>query len=463
MSNVNIELGKKDQKTVLFANNTLMLACIFFSLCVAICLPGILRTLDYFNLYTIFVVIRSAESALGMLIAGPLGNKFGRKRLLQILIPLEIISAALCGIAGNIFIFGLGIIVLGFVNGILIATTYAVIADVVERPNMGKYFGYAAVVLNVATLITPYLAGRLSDLGIASFTFLVPIPLLVLSYPLFMKSFKNKAFSDAPLDFIGFVLISAAVVAFSIVFSLGGKTIPWTSPIVFVLLGVTAVCVFLMMLHFKKVAVPILDFEIFKNKEFRITSVFSALKIPLFTVFNVFMILYIQDALKMSGSDSGLISIPKTIVTILMPSLLAMILSKRNMRMSILKGSFIVLLITSGILYFSGVNESTYMLFMVASALLGLCDSMQSITLSPYGLSTLPGEKMGSANSLFTFIPAIISTLCTALFGMINDNIGDLTKSFPIMIIISIVAAIISIGLAYTSLPKDKKEVVTEK
>ena len=462
MSNVNIQLEKNERNLVIIANNALMLACIFFSLAVAVCLRGILTSLNHIDLYTIFVVIRSAESALGMLIAGPLGNKFGRKRLLQILIPVEIISAVLCGIAGNIIIFSIGIVTLGIVNGILIATTYAVIADVIERPSMGKYFGYAAIILNVATLVTPLIAGMLTDRGIASFTFLVPVPLLVIAYPLFMKSFKNKAFSDAPLDYIGFFLITVAVAGISIVFSLGGKTIPWTSPIIFILLGMTAVSVVLMSLYFKKVKAPILDFEVFKNKEFTTSAIFSALKIPLFTIFNVFMVLYVQVVLQQSATSSGSFNIPKTIVTVLMPMLLTVVMSKKDIRMSIMKGSFIVLLITSVVLYIAVGTDITFMLFLVASALVGICDGMQSVTLSPYGLSTLPGEKMGSANSLFTFIPAIISTITTALFGMINDNMGDLAKAFPIMCIISIAAAAVSILIAFTRLPKDKQTQVKD-
>ena len=456
---VNIPLAKKNRSFVVIGANCLLLSCFFVSLSAALCLKGILEGFNSINLYAAFVAIRSVESALGMLIAGPLGNKYGRKKVLTILLPLEFVSALICGLSGNFVLFTVAINVLGIVNGTLMATGYAIITDVIEKPNLGKYFGYVATLVNIAMLGAPLIAGALNDLGMASLTFLIPAPFILVSFLATVHSYQNKKFSDAPLDLVGFLLISMAIGCFLVTLSIGGVLVKWTDAPVFILLGIATVSGVLTFRHFQKVDNPILDFKIFKNKQFGQSNIFTALRIPVMTILTVNIILYITTVLKMPNTAAGALSMPKTILTILLPSVFTAFIIKTQRKMFLLKYSFVVALVSCILLSVSFMLDLKYVFLMVtvAAAISGVSESMQSVTLQPYALSTLNGKDLGSANSLTTFIPAVVSSVFTAFFGMINNMAGgNSAVSLPIMAAIALVCSIITVLISFRVIPNDE-------
>ena len=456
---VNIPLAKKNRSFVVIGANCLLLSCFFISLSAALCLKGIMEGFNSMSLYAAFVAIRSVESALGMLIAGSLGNKFGRKKILSILLPIEFISALICGLSNNFLLFTVGINVLGFVNGTLMATGYAVISDIIEKPNLGKYFGYLATLVNIAMLSAPFIAGALSDAGMASITFLIPLPFITIAFIAVVHSYQNKKFSDAPLDMLGFLLISLAIGCFLVTLSIGGAVVQWTDPVIFVLLGVAVVAGFLTFRHFKKIDNPILDLTIFKNKQFGQSNIFTSLRIPVMTILTVNIILYITTVLMMPNTAAATLTMPKTLLTILLPSLFTAYIVKTNKKMFLLKLSFIVYLVSCIVLCVSFMLDLklVFIMITVSAAISGISESMQAVTLQPYALSTLSGKDLGSANSLTTFIPAVVSSIFTAFFGMINNMVnGNSIVSLPIMSAIALAGAIITVLFGLKVIPKDE-------
>ncbi len=453
-----IVLDGKEKKSALFGTLSLMIADFFISLCIAICLPNILGKFDATDLYTPIVVIRSVESALGMLIGGKLGDIFGRKRLVQILVPVLIISGAVCGIALDISTFLIAIVILGFVNGILIVTGFSIVTDIAETSERSAYFGYVSTVTNLAMVATPFIAGALTDLKVPSFTFFVPIPFAAIAYLLLMKNYQNKPVeSTKGLDFIGFTYITIVVASFITILTIGGKQVEWTSPVIIALLVIGVIFTVLMIRNLTKSKNPIIDLHLFKAKSFTVSSILTGLKMPYTTILTVYIVLYIQKVLGQSATSSGMVSLPKTIATILLPVTFVTIMKKRH------KGSFRPLLVYSmaltiiavAVMTFGLGFEIVFILFLVASLLLGIAESMQAVTLQPYGLSEVERHQLGMANSMLTFIPAIVSSFVTAGFGMIlnmyETGVGD---ALPVMGYIALIAAVVSFLITYKYVPE---------
>ena len=102
-----------------------------------------------------YVVAATATTPLW----GKLGDRHGRKRLLQISLAWFVLASAACGMAQDIT----QLIVLRAVQGIaaggLMTLAMASVGDIVAPRERGRYQGYIAAAFSVATVLGPLVGG----------------------------------------------------------------------------------------------------------------------------------------------------------------------------------------------------------------------------------------------------------------------------------------------------------------
>src|SRR5215204_3412746 len=108
---------------------------------------------------TAYVVAAAATTPLW----GKLGDRHGRKRLLQVSLAVFLAASALCGVAQDITMLVVSRTVQGAAAGGLMTLAMAAVGDLVSPRQRGRYQGYIAATFAVATVIGPLVGGALVE------------------------------------------------------------------------------------------------------------------------------------------------------------------------------------------------------------------------------------------------------------------------------------------------------------
>ncbi|HWH66583.1 MAG TPA: MFS transporter, partial [Gaiellales bacterium] len=113
------------------------------------------RVTDLAWLVTAYVVAAAASTPLW----GKLGDRHGRKRLLEISLGMFLAASALCGVAPGIAALIVARAVQGVAAGGLMTLAIAAVGDLVSPRERARYQGYIAATFAAATVAGPLLGG----------------------------------------------------------------------------------------------------------------------------------------------------------------------------------------------------------------------------------------------------------------------------------------------------------------
>src|SRR3954463_15454464 len=160
---------------------------------------------------TAYVVAATASTPLW----GKLGDRHGRKRLLEIALAGFITASALCGFAQDLTQLVLTRAVQGIAAGGLMTLAMASIGDLVSPRERGRYQGYIAATFAAATVLGPLAGGLLVDHASWRWVFYVNLPVGVLA--LAGRAARLPAPEPGPsehrLDLAGAALLAGATCA----------------------------------------------------------------------------------------------------------------------------------------------------------------------------------------------------------------------------------------------------------
>jgi MFS family permease len=131
------------------------------------------RLADVSWVVTAYVVAAAASTPLW----GKLGDRYGRKLLLEVALVVFVATSALCGAAQDITQLIALRAVQGAAAGGLMTLAMASVGDLVAPRERGRYQGYIAATFAVATIVGPLIGGVLVDHASWRWVFLVNLPL----------------------------------------------------------------------------------------------------------------------------------------------------------------------------------------------------------------------------------------------------------------------------------------------
>lgn len=307
---------------------TLLLASLGQTI-VSTALPVIVGELGGLDHLTWVVIAYLLSSTVVAPIYGKLGDLYGRKIVLQFAIAIFLIGAALSAMATSMTFLILARTVQGLGGGGLMVVAMTVVADVIPPRQRGKIQGIFGAVFGVSTVAGPLLGGTIVEHLNWQWIFLINLPLGILALLVISLVLKPKATRVAhKIDYMGFVLLTAALSAFVLATSLGGNTFPWGSPQIIGLMVAAAVSLGLFIWVESRASEPVLPLQLFSNNTFVVTnSVGFLVGMAMFGSIT-FLPMFLQIAKGVSPTNSALQMLPMMIGLIGASTLSGFVMSK---------------------------------------------------------------------------------------------------------------------------------------
>ena len=245
---------------------------------------------------------------------GKLSDLYGRKIMLQAAIAIFLLTSILCAVAtsmGQLVAFralqGLG-------GGGLISMAHATIADVISPRERGRYQAYIAGSFAIASVIGPVIGGLFTDYLTWRWIFWINLPIGAGALFMAERTLQRLVAKRVrhQIDYLGAVLIVAAVCCVLLITTMGGLDVPWNSPLIWGLSVAAVVFLALCLVQESLASEPILPPRLFANGVFVVSNIINLFVAAIMLGGIVLIPLFLQLVYGFQAGDSGLLLIPLT-------------------------------------------------------------------------------------------------------------------------------------------------------
>ncbi len=257
---------------------------------------------------TAYVVAAAATTPLW----GKLGDRHGRKILLEVSLVVFVGASALCAATQDITqLIGMRL-VQGAAAGGLMTLAMAVIGDLVAPRERGRYQGYVAATFAVATIVGPLIGGVLVESASWRWVFLVNLPLGAAALAGLALRLPAPATErpERPLDVLGAALLAAVTSGLMLTCIWGGDRYAWDSAPILALIAATLGLAGGLVAHERRAADPIVPFHLLRTRAVAVASTALFLGTAALFAITVFVPLFLQTTTGASPTEAGLLLVP---------------------------------------------------------------------------------------------------------------------------------------------------------
>ncbi|HXE17217.1 MAG TPA: MDR family MFS transporter [Stellaceae bacterium] len=285
---------------------------------VATALPAMGRALGGLESLSWIVAVYLLTSTASTPIYGKLGDLYGRRLMILIAIFVFSVGSLLCGLAQNMTQIVAFRALQGIGAGGLLSSSQSVIADIIAPRERGRYQAYFSGIYAVATVAGPVVGGLFVDHLSWRWVFWINPPLGVVAFILCRRSLRLLPVPHLrrPIDFIGAVLLIAAVTCWLFVLTSGGRQFPWASPTMMTLIAGGIALAALLVVQERRAPEPLLPPRLFANAIVRQAWLASFVITMAQLATGVLMPSFLQLVLGVSAGQSGLMIVPLMIGTV---------------------------------------------------------------------------------------------------------------------------------------------------
>lgn len=396
-----------------------MFVSMLASTVVSTSLPVILHDLSGDqSAYTWVITATLLTTAISTPIWGKLADLFNRKVLYQVAIVIFVLATAAAGFAQNPEMLIAARAVQGLGAGGLAALSQVLMADIISPRERGRYMGLFGAIMAVATIGGPLLGGAITDAFGWRYNFFIALPLAVVALILVQKTLHavTRPKRKVSIDYLGIVLLSAAVSLLLIWVTNAGKDYDWWSLTTVLMVGGALVATALFIVVEFRATEPLVPLTLFRNRTFTLAVIASiSTGIAMFGA-SVFLSQYMQLARGATPTQAGLMTIPM-IGGLLIASVGVGALITRFGRWKpyLLVGA--VLLIAGSYLLSTIHYDTDFFLVSVYMFLLGAGVGMTMQNLVLVVQNTANPSEIGVASSGVTFFRSLGGTIGVSVMG----------------------------------------------
>ncbi|MFT4212202.1 MAG: MDR family MFS transporter [Microbacterium sp.] len=370
--------------------------------------------------YTWVVTATLLTTAISTPVWGKLADLYNRKFLFQLAIVVFVVATAVAGFSQTPEMLIACRAVQGLGAGGLAALSQVLMADIISPRERGRYMGLFGAVMAVATVGGPLLGGVITDAWGWRWNFFVALPFAVAALIIVQRTLRlpTRPKQKTSIDYLGIVLLAAAVSLLLIWVTMAGSEFDWWSAATVWMVGGAILATVLFIVVELRSKEPLVPLTMFRNRTFTLAVVASiSTGIAMFGA-AVYLSQYMQLARGATPTQAGLMTIPM-IGGLLLSSIVvgALITRWGRWKPFLIVGS---LLLIAGSSLLSTIHYDTN--FVVVSVYMFLLGAGVGMTMQNLVLvvqNTSKPTEIGVASSGVTFFRSLGGTIGTALMGAV--------------------------------------------
>jgi EmrB/QacA subfamily drug resistance transporter len=360
-----------------------------------------------------------------LLMAGALGDKYGRKKVFVIGVAWFAIASLLCGVAPSVG-FLIGARALQGVGAALLTPGSLAILEAVFRPeDRGKAIGAWSGFSGVGTAVGPFLGGWLVAAASWRWIFAINLPISVVVVAVTLRHVPESRDPAAtgPIDIAGGALVTLGLIGltYGLIEGPGGH---WADPLVLAALlgGLLLLATFIWWEH--HTPSPMLPLNLFRSGQFTSANVVT------FVVYGgiggaLFLLpIQLQEVSGYSALESGIALLPVTVITLALSQRSGALADKIGPRVQMSVGP---VLVGVGLGLFTLITESGNYLTEVLPGVVvfgfGLAVAVAPLTSTV--LAAVPAEHAGMASAVNNDVARAAALIAVALLPAAGGLTGD--------------------------------------
>ncbi len=387
---------------------------------VATALPTIGRQFhDVGNLSWIITAYLLSSTAVAPLF-GTLSDIYGRRAMILTSMALFLVGSVLCALAPNMLTLILARGLQGLGGGGILPLVQTVISDIVTPRERGQYQAYFSAVWMSAGIGGPLLGGVLAEYLHWSMIFWINLPLGALSLALLLPKMKLIPPHHRPrkVDWLGGVLLMAAAVVVVLVLTWGGSRMPWGSPLILAMIGLSATLALTFVWHARRTAEPFLPLPLLGGPVVPYSMIAGGCAIGVIVGMTVTLPLYYETVYRLSASESGLALIPLMAVSVIGAAIAGRVMAKmRRYKWAAILGNLTAMMVMAAIALAPAPLPLWLMLVALAVFALGFG------TTFPISVVTIQNavgrHQIGTATGAMNFVRSLMASFTVAAFSAI--------------------------------------------
>lgn len=421
-------------------------------------------------LTTIFMLV----NGIMIPITAFLVETFTTRRLFLTAMSIFAVGTLVCVVAPNFPLLMVGRIIQATGAGIVLPLMMTVFLLIYPVEKRGSVMGTVGLVIAFAPAIGPSLSGWLIEHYHWKALFYVILPLAIIDIIIAYFVMKNVTTRTFPkVDISSIVLSTLGFGGLLYGFSSAGNS-GWTSSLVIISLLVGAISLTTFILRQFKLDQPILEFRVFKNKVFTITTVITMIAFMGLIGAETLLPIYMQNMAGYTAFESGLMILPGALVMGIMSPINGRIFDRIGARWLVIIGLSIVTVTTFLFTDLTATTSFTYLTVVFAIRMFGI--SMVMMPATTAGLNQMPNRLIphGTAmNNTMRQVAASIGTamLITVMTGSAletgkaadpSDLIHGVNIAFYVTTALTIIALVLSFYIKGTTPAEERAAMKAE-
>jgi EmrB/QacA subfamily drug resistance transporter len=407
-------------------------------------MPRIIGDLNGFEAYSWVFTVYLLTSTITVPIFGKLSDMYGRKWFYVGGILVFLLGSVLSGLSadmGQLIAFrglqGLG-------AGIMMATAFAIIADLIPPAERGKWQGAFGAVFGISSVIGPTIGGFLTDNLNWRWVFYVNMPVGAIAIAALLVMFPNDRKTHhvrRSIDWLGAGTLVAGLTPLLLALSLAGTAtkvdLPgvglvtdwgWGSPGILSLLALSLVFLAAFVYVQGRAKEPIIPLDLFKHNIFTVSVITVFLTgVGMFGAI-LYIPLFIQAIQGDSATNSGNSVTPMTLAIVLSSIVTGQIISRTG-KYRVMGVVGMAMVMGGAILLYTMNMDTPRMVTIVYMILMGLGLGIAFPLYTLVVQNAFPIQRVGVVTAAVTFFRSIGGTVGVAVLGSVVNS--QFHSTFP--------------------------------